>query len=328
MRTRSSRPRTSACLRRTCRPCPRTSCGAATPTKPTVGSVSARWSADRDLQIGAPTSCPRRRRTPRAGGRLPPLQANIGSSARCRRVLSPEGPSGRGRGAPPDRPRTTPLRARGVRAIPALRDPGARLRARALRRLRTRSVGRVLLQESRYLPVLQCAAHARHGDAPYRAGAPARAGPALGSVAAALGTLGLGSGPEPNRSRSRCGAQDYLHASAAPRPPAGHPGRPLWCYFVRSEIGDSLNLNLHFHCGIPDLVFVTEGADVRFEALPAPTDAELDALLRKIARRLICQLRPPADAPEPDALDFLESAQHAALSDSQPARNDAPPKRK
>ena len=94
------------------------------------------------------------------------------------------------------------------------------------------------------------------------------------------------------------------------------------------RFGDSLNLNLHFHCVIPDGVFVTEGVDVRFEALPAPTDAELDALLRKIARRLICQLRPPADAPEPDALDFLESAQHAALSDWQPARNDAPPKRK
>jgi hypothetical protein len=37
-------------------------------------------------------------------------------------------------------------------------------------------------------------------------------------------------------------------------------------------------------------------------------------LLRKIARRLIRLLRPPADVPEPDALDFLESAQHAALS--------------
>jgi len=89
-----------------------------------------------------------------------------------------------------------------------------------------------------------------------------------------------------------------------------------------------LNLNVHFHCVIPDGVFVTAGVDVRFEALPAPTDAELDALLRKIARRLICQLRPPADAPEPDALDFLESVQHAALSDWQPARKDAPPKRK
>ena len=89
-----------------------------------------------------------------------------------------------------------------------------------------------------------------------------------------------------------------------------------------------MNLNVHFHCVIPDGVFVTAGVDVRFEALPAPTDAELDALLRKIARRLICQLRPPADAPEPDALDFLESAQHAALSDWQPARNNAPPKRK
>jgi hypothetical protein len=92
--------------------------------------------------------------------------------------------------------------------------------------------------------------------------------------------------------------------------------------------GDSLNLNLHFHCVIPDGVVVTAGADVRFEALPAPTDAELDALLRKIARRLICLLRPPADAPEPDALDFLESAHHDALSDWQPARNDALPKRK
>jgi hypothetical protein len=71
-------------------------------------------------------------------------------------------------------------------------------------------------------------------------------------------------------------------------------------------------------------VFVTEGADLRFEALSAPTDAELDVLLRKIARRLIRLLRPPADVPEPDALDFLESAQHAALSAWQPARNDAP----
>ena len=75
-------------------------------------------------------------------------------------------------------------------------------------------------------------------------------------------------------------------------------------------------------------VFVTEGADLRFEALSAPTDAELDVLLRKIARRLIRLLRPPADVPEPDALDFLESAQHAAQSAWQPARKDAPPKRK
>ena len=94
------------------------------------------------------------------------------------------------------------------------------------------------------------------------------------------------------------------------------------------RFGDSLNLNVHFHCAIPDGIFVTEGADVRFEALPTPTDAELDALLRKIARRLIRLLRPPADAPEPDALDFLESAQHAALSAWQPARNDAPLRRK
>jgi hypothetical protein len=94
------------------------------------------------------------------------------------------------------------------------------------------------------------------------------------------------------------------------------------------RFGDSLNLNVHFHCVIPDGVFVTEGAGLRFEALSAPTDAELDVLLRKIARRLIRLLRPPADVPEPDALDFLESAQHAAQSAWQPARNDAPPKRK
>src|SRR5258708_2910784 len=62
-------------------------------------------------------------------------------------------------------------------------------------------------------------------------------------------------------------------------------------------------------------VFVTEGADLRFEALSAPTDAELDVLLRKIARRLIRLLRPPADAPEPDALDFLESAVHLHAND-------------
>ncbi len=83
---------------------------------------------------------------------------------------------------------------------------------------------------------------------------------------------------------------------------------------------------VQFHCAIPDGVFVTDGADLRFEARPAPTDAELDALLRN---------RPPAhppadppdDEPQPDALDFLESAQHAALAAWQPARNDAPPKR-
>ena len=67
------------------------------------------------------------------------------------------------------------------------------------------------------------------------------------------------------------------------------------------RFGDSLNLNVHFHCAIPDGVFVTAGANVRFEAMPAPTDAELDALLRKIARRPIRLLRPPADAPEPIA---------------------------
>ena len=72
----------------------------------------------------------------------------------------------------------------GDRSVLALRGAGARRCARALRWLRGRRRGRLLLQRSRHLPVVRRCAHGRHGSVVVRCGAARGAGAAVGAVAA------------------------------------------------------------------------------------------------------------------------------------------------
>src|SRR5207237_791342 len=58
------------------------------------------------------------------------------------------------------------------------------------------------------------------------------------------------------------------------------------------RFGGALNLNVHFHCVIPDGVFIRENGTVRFVALAPPSDGDLMAVLRRSVARLDGLLRP------------------------------------
>ena len=58
------------------------------------------------------------------------------------------------------------------------------------------------------------------------------------------------------------------------------------------KFGGALNLNVHFHCVIPDGVFVRDGEGTRFLALSGPSDAEVQEVLGRIVRRLRKLVRP------------------------------------
>src|SRR5437016_4844234 len=85
--------------------------------------------------------------------------------------------------------------------------------------------------------------------------------------------------------------------------------------FVR-RFGGALNLNIHFHCVIPDGVFVRKEASIRFVALRGPADDEVKEVLRRIVQRLRKLLRPHSEAAEDDARvpDVLGSAQAESLA--------------
>ena len=82
------------------------------------------------------------------------------------------------------------------------------------------------------------------------------------------------------------------------------------------RFGGALNLNVHFHCVIPDGVFVRENGSVRFVALAPPSDDEVMAVLRRIVARLDDLLRPRLASAEADArpLDALGAAQAEAMN--------------
>ncbi len=82
------------------------------------------------------------------------------------------------------------------------------------------------------------------------------------------------------------------------------------------RFGGALNLNVHFHCIIPDGVFVRENGKVRFVALAPPSDAEVAAVLRMMVVRLERLLRPRLASEEDEArpLDTLGGAQLEALN--------------
>jgi hypothetical protein len=73
---------------------------------------------------------------------------------------------------------------------------------------------------------------------------------------------------------------------------------------------------VHFHCIIPDGVFVRENGSVRFVALAPPSDDDVMAVLRRIVARLDDLLRPRLASAEADArpLDALGAAQAEAMN--------------
>ncbi|MFL5441011.1 MAG: transposase [Myxococcales bacterium] len=74
---------------------------------------------------------------------------------------------------------------------------------------------------------------------------------------------------------------------------------------------------MHFHCVIPDGVFVDADGAIRFVALPAPSEAEVAQVLGRIFRRVRKLLRPRVDAALADGscADALAAAQaHSVAS--------------
>jgi hypothetical protein len=82
------------------------------------------------------------------------------------------------------------------------------------------------------------------------------------------------------------------------------------------RFGGALNLNVHFHCLIPDGVFVRDGETTSFLALPGPSDVEVQEVLRRIVRRLRRLLRQRLEVAQADARapDALAAAQADSLS--------------
>jgi Putative transposase/Transposase zinc-binding domain len=66
--------------------------------------------------------------------------------------------------------------------------------------------------------------------------------------------------------------------------------------------GSALQVTPHFHSLVPDGVFVPQESGVRFEALPPPTQAEVERLLRAVRQRVLRLLEKrgavPAQGPE------------------------------
>ena len=81
------------------------------------------------------------------------------------------------------------------------------------------------------------------------------------------------------------------------------------------RFGGALNLNVHFHCVIPDGVFARGGGKVGFSQLGALSDDEVKAVLLRIVTRLLRLLRPRADAAATDSSppDTLTLAQAESL---------------
>jgi hypothetical protein len=77
------------------------------------------------------------------------------------------------------------------------------------------------------------------------------------------------------------------------------------------RFGSALQLNPHFHCLVPDGVWVGRGAEAHFHALPPPTQQEVERLLVQVRTRVLRLLEKrgalPAEGPE-DALQALQAA--------------------
>jgi len=82
------------------------------------------------------------------------------------------------------------------------------------------------------------------------------------------------------------------------------------------RFGGSLNLNLHFHCAVPDGVFVRDETGVLFVPARPPTDEEVHKVLLRIARKLRGLLLPKQPEDPIDALDagYAESVQSMQMT--------------
>jgi hypothetical protein len=90
------------------------------------------------------------------------------------------------------------------------------------------------------------------------------------------------------------------------------------------RFGGLVNLNVHFHLVVPDGVFAEDGAGLRFEMLPVPTNAQVLAILDRIMRRIARRLAKDAARRELDAaLDLLAQIQADAASTWQSPMMDA-----
>ena len=94
------------------------------------------------------------------------------------------------------------------------------------------------------------------------------------------------------------------------------------------RFGSALQLNIHFHVVVPDGVFVrSDDGAVSFARLPAPEDEDVQALLQRIATRVLRLLRKEVGGDEPGA-DALATLFAASLSSRPPPSGEAPrPKR-
>ena len=82
------------------------------------------------------------------------------------------------------------------------------------------------------------------------------------------------------------------------------------------RFGSALNLNVHFHCVVPDGVWVREGGVIRFVPLPALTDDDVAQVLRRLESRVRALLKPRLDALREDARppDALAASQAESVS--------------
>jgi len=82
-----------------------------------------------------------------------------------------------------------------------------------------------------------------------------------------------------------------------------------------SSFWGALDLNVHFHCAIPDGMFVRENSSVRFVELAPPSDDDVMAVLRRAVARLERLLRPRLMAAQANArpMDALGAAQAEAM---------------
>ena len=67
------------------------------------------------------------------------------------------------------------------------------------------------------------------------------------------------------------------------------------------RFGSALNLNVHFHCVVPDGVWVREEGGVQFVPLPGLTDDDVAQVLRSLERCIRALLKPRLDALREDA---------------------------
>jgi hypothetical protein len=101
---------------------------------------------------------------------------------------------------------------------------------------------------------------------------------------------------------------------------------------VVQRFGSAINLNVHMHVLVPDGVFVERGEAAEFVALKAPTDTEVEAIARKVARRVLalverCEENTETivdESADPYAQSVLESQRKTVLATD---GNDPPIKR-